>query len=94
MVISLIGFKVPCAVIHWVITGFANRVVAAMAHRTHRRDQIVDLQEALLIKTPELQSAIWMHHDRCFTLALPNSNLDGADNHLSVLPMVHRPADY
>ena len=72
----------------------AGCVVAAMANRAHAADQRVPAQESLVIVARELASAIRMQNYRCFSFALIDRHVHSADDHVAILPMMHRPPDH
>ena len=71
---------------------FAGRVVAAVADRTHRAHHPISRQVTLVVAASELTAAVGMQDHRLSTLALPHRHLHGPDDHLPILPVVHRPA--
>lgn len=72
---------------------FAGRVVATVADGTHRTQQRVLLQKALVVAALELTAAVRMQNDCALALPLPDRHLDGPDHRLPILPVMHRPAD-
>jgi len=73
---------------------FTSRVVTAMTNRTHGTGQIIFLQILLVIAAAKLSAAIRMQDHRTNSLPRPNCHFNRTNDHLPILPMMHRPADY
>lgn len=69
-------------------------IVPAVTHGTHRADKRIPLQESLVVAAAELTAPIRMQDHGPAALALPDRHLNGTDDHLPILAMVHRPADH